>query len=297
MDIVMKQQDINAVLQQAAELRTNLGSAIDRSLLAHFSRLPLSSAAPALHSHNAGHGDDNEYDYLPIFASVAALEARSLASIRDALIVLEEQLECLQTLPDQRREEKKATLAELEESREILLRRLKQHRGGRELAVIEEAYSFVGEANEGEDKLLLRSYTMPARLIDTDVRHKIMGGVDVSIEDVRSYMDKHREKADKSGKRHDGSTRSRGLLGDLKSRLLSFLSRRLTKVSAKCLFAMAGAAAVLTLSNNVHGSNMRGRKHASSTVRQKGAACPENWAAIHSGGHRCVLTEPIREES
>ncbi|MCO5569988.1 hypothetical protein L7F22_023703 [Adiantum nelumboides] len=284
----MKEQDINGVLKEAAQLRANLCTAIDRSLLAHFSRLPLSSGA-----HIARHADDNEY-YLPVSASAAALEARSLASIRDALIVLEEQLECLQTLSDQQREEKEATLAELEESKEILLRRLKQHRG-RELAVIQEAYSFVGESNEVEDGLLVRSYTVPARL-DADVRHKIIG-VEVSIEDIRSYMNKHIEKPHKSGKRQDGSTRSGSLLSDLKSKLLSFLNRRLSKVSAKCLFAVAGAAAVLTLSNNVYGSNMRGRKHASSsTVRLKGTACPENWAAVQSGGQRCVLNELFKDE-
>ncbi|MCO5563214.1 hypothetical protein L7F22_016851 [Adiantum nelumboides] len=180
--------------------------------------------------------------------------------IRDALIVLEEQLECLQTLSDQQQEEKKVTLAELEESREILLRRLKQHRD-RELAVIQEAYSFVGESNEEEDGLLVRSYTMPARL-DADVRHKIIG-VEVSIEDIHSYMNKHIEKPHKSGKRQD----------------------------------VAGAAAVLTLLNNVYGSNMRGRKHASSsTVRLKGMACPENWAAVQSGGQRCALNELFKDE-
>eukprot|EP00250_Pteridium_aquilinum_P020551 c24859_g16_i1 orf=97-273(+) len=58
----MKQQDIEAVLTQAAELRANLCTAIDRSLHAHFHNLPISSTP----DEDENGGDDGEYDALPL---------------------------------------------------------------------------------------------------------------------------------------------------------------------------------------------------------------------------------------
>jgi hypothetical protein len=66
----------------------------------------------------------------------------------------------LQTVQQQQRTEKDSVLAELEESRRILLRRLKDHRG-REWEVVHEALAFAGEPVEDRDDLPLPPYPMP----------------------------------------------------------------------------------------------------------------------------------------
>lgn len=196
-------------------------------------------------------------------------------------------------MPDQQRAEKNATLAELEESRGILIRRLKQHQG-RELAVIKEALSFAGEPKEDDEFLLGRSYTLPGRALDMDWKHKTVGEDD---EDVLIGSRKKPHRTGKSLFSNDKHRPSRSLFNNLKSRLLTFLNRRLVRVSGKCMFAVAGAAAVLTLSNVAHRNNICGRKLASSNGRQRTVACPKNWTPVQSGGQRCMLMEPFKEES
>lgn len=66
----------------------------------------------------------------------------------------------LQTVQQQQRTEKDSSLAELEESRRILLRRLKDHRG-KEWEVVHEALAFAGEPVEDRDDLPLPPYPMP----------------------------------------------------------------------------------------------------------------------------------------
>lgn len=77
-------------------------------------------------------------------------ETRSLNAIRNALEVLENQLYFLHTLQLQQRADKDAALMRLEESRLMLLRRLREHRG-RELTVIQEALAFASDRDEAED--------------------------------------------------------------------------------------------------------------------------------------------------
>eukprot|EP00252_Welwitschia_mirabilis_P013322 TRINITY_DN29350_c0_g1_i1.p1 TRINITY_DN29350_c0_g1~~TRINITY_DN29350_c0_g1_i1.p1 ORF type:complete len:287 (+),score=49.35 TRINITY_DN29350_c0_g1_i1:305-1165(+) len=78
------------------------------------------------------------------------VETRSLNAIRSALEVLENQLYLLHTLQNQQRVEKEAALMRLEESRLMLLKKLKEHRG-RELSVIREAMAFASDKGEGEN--------------------------------------------------------------------------------------------------------------------------------------------------
>lgn len=85
------------------------------------------------------------------------IEVDSLINIRDALDSLEEQLACLQALQQQQRLERDATLAELDESRRILVKKLKDYRG-KDLEVIQEACAFAGEPVEQKDDILLPPY-------------------------------------------------------------------------------------------------------------------------------------------
>eukprot|EP01018_Ginkgo_biloba_P004321 Gb_29928 [translate_table: standard] len=77
-------------------------------------------------------------------------ETRSLNAIRNALEVLEDQLQFLHTLQLQQRAERDSSLIHLEESRLMLLRRLKEHRGT-QWNVIQEAFAFATDRDEADD--------------------------------------------------------------------------------------------------------------------------------------------------
>lgn len=249
----MDPHEMSVVISRAAELHANIDAAIDRSL----------NHTSWRHSRHTNSQD--------------LVEARSLASIRDALEVLEEQLACLQTLQRQQRAEKDATLAELEESKEIFIRRLKQHRG-REWKVISDALSFAGEPEPllEKDDLSFPPYPMqlatdPAAFAKLDVpissfarnlpahENVIFKHFDFTDEEVQSVQGIY-SGVDEGCEMMDGSEREEGstchkdgqrpfvangcLFRGLKNRLFRFFKGRIGKASGKAFLLLAGAAAV-----------------------------------------------------
>ncbi|KAH7422152.1 hypothetical protein KP509_13G093500, partial [Ceratopteris richardii] len=238
----MKKHAIGAVREQAAELRANLCAAINKSLLDHLSGSPTSPIVSDFQDIKSTNYVNmcNDLSVSPSIVSLA--ESRSLASIRDGLIVLEEQLECLQCLPDQEKEQRKATLAELEESRQIILRRLKHYRG-RKLAIIQDALSFVGKPNENDDYVSPKIYPRHAtRIVDADLRQKIMEGTRVGTPEVQIHTEKGGEKQHGSEKVQNArnGVGTYNLLNGLKRKILTFVNRRVVRASAKCLLTVAG---------------------------------------------------------
>eukprot|EP00850_Spirogloea_muscicola_P022966 SM000321S12199 [mRNA] locus=s321:72565:74140:+ [translate_table: standard] len=110
----MDSDEISVVLARATELHSRLSDAVERVVKTEF-RKQLDSSSE--------NGDD-----LPA-PKEAADEARSLSAIRDALEVLEEQLDQLSELQSYQRHAKDSALEELEGSRHILLQRLRAHSG------------------------------------------------------------------------------------------------------------------------------------------------------------------------
>ncbi|XP_038889022.1 plastid division protein PDV2-like [Benincasa hispida] len=84
-------------------------------------------------------------------------EAVRLLNICDALESLENQLSSLQALQQRQRYEKEVALSEIEQSRKILLDKLKKYKGG-DLEVIHEASVFVGETVQHNQDLMLPPY-------------------------------------------------------------------------------------------------------------------------------------------
>uniref|UniRef100_A0A6P4AUJ5 plastid division protein PDV2-like isoform X1 n=1 Tax=Ziziphus jujuba TaxID=326968 RepID=A0A6P4AUJ5_ZIZJJ len=84
-------------------------------------------------------------------------EAHRLLNICDALESLETQLSNLQNLQQQQLYERGVALAEIEQSRKMLLDKLMEYKG-EELAVINEASAFAGETVEHNNDLLLPPY-------------------------------------------------------------------------------------------------------------------------------------------
>ncbi|KAG0563312.1 hypothetical protein M758_8G020000 [Ceratodon purpureus] len=142
----MEPDDIGVVMSRASELHSSICDAIDRVTQSRFL------------GNGSLHVFGDEEDELP--GSSTEEEVRSLEGIRDALEVLETQLESLQSVQQQQRIRKDAALAELEESRRVLLLRLKEH-DGREMQVVEEAMTFAGEPVKKTDDLPLPPYLHP----------------------------------------------------------------------------------------------------------------------------------------
>eukprot|EP00262_Sarcandra_glabra_P005685 TRINITY_DN17452_c0_g1_i1.p1 TRINITY_DN17452_c0_g1~~TRINITY_DN17452_c0_g1_i1.p1 ORF type:complete len:281 (-),score=51.11 TRINITY_DN17452_c0_g1_i1:118-960(-) len=139
----MDGDEIGVVLSRASELRSKITICIDKATRHDKQELG------GHHGTIDGESDD---------------ESESLLNIRDALESLEKQLSSLQDLQQQQRYEREATLAEIDHSRTILLKKLKEYKG-EDLEVIHEVSSFAGETVERDDDLLLPPY--PTRLPDS----------------------------------------------------------------------------------------------------------------------------------
>eukprot|EP00850_Spirogloea_muscicola_P015846 SM000125S26051 [mRNA] locus=s125:39350:40925:- [translate_table: standard] len=141
----MDSDEISVVLARATELHSRLSDAVERVVKTEFRKQSDSSSE---------NGDD-----LPA-PKEAADEARSLSAIRDALEVLEEQLDQLSALQSHQRHAKDSALEELEGSRHILLQRLRAH-SGQEWEVVHETLAFAGEPVEDKQDLPLPPYEAP----------------------------------------------------------------------------------------------------------------------------------------
>lgn len=141
----MDVDEIAVVLSRASQLRSKINNCIDKA------------------TQRKNSEDENSHHLLEE-AEDEDDEAESLLNIRDALESLEEQLGSLQVLQQQQRYEREATLAEIDRSRRVLLKKLKEYKG-EDLEVIREATVFAGETVEHDDDLLLPPY--PSRLPDS----------------------------------------------------------------------------------------------------------------------------------
>ncbi|KAJ7519490.1 hypothetical protein O6H91_20G041100 [Diphasiastrum complanatum] len=214
--VEMDSDEIGVVLLKAAELHTKISDAIERSMKAEFlltvggggRTLGKGQEASAASEPERYRGEIIESDETSARAGAGGsegnVEARSLASVRDALEVLEEQLECLQTLQQQQRAERDAALAELEESRRILLKRLKNHHGN-EWEVVHEALAFAGEPVSESDELPLPPYPMPL-----DVHSPEFMGSPISIRGINVPI-KRLALADSQDEGPEGEIHSNGV--------------------------------------------------------------------------------------
>lgn len=172
MEMEMGGEEMEAVMERAWDLHDRISDAIHCLSKSHFihsirkkppSPLPPSFSALGNQKHGCRKQDQNAAEQhisngAPDPAQCADFlqeedlfaETRSLTSIRNALEVLENQLYFMHTLQLQQRADKDAALMRLEESRLMLLRRLREHRG-RELTVIQEALAFASDRDEAED--------------------------------------------------------------------------------------------------------------------------------------------------
>ncbi|KAL5704936.1 hypothetical protein ACHQM5_023292 [Ranunculus cassubicifolius] len=130
----MEGDEISVVISRVSELRLKINNCIHKD---------------TRKTDEGENGVDNENGSIE--------EAESLFSIRDALESLEEVLSSLQALQQQQRYEREATLAEIDHSRKVLLKKIKEYKGD-DLDVIHEVSAFASETVEHDDDLLLPPY-------------------------------------------------------------------------------------------------------------------------------------------
>ncbi|KAL6012435.1 hypothetical protein ACLOJK_002924 [Asimina triloba] len=177
----MEADRIGLVLARASELRSKINACIDRAASS-----PSQAGGDSRLLDRRGEADGSDTD---------DEESDSLFSIRDALETLEEQLGSLQVgcllkeliflgffggsdyatriaenvkpaldLLQKQRYFKEVSLSEIDCSRKILLKKLKEYKG-EDLEVIREATAFAGETVDHDDDLLLPPY--PSRFPDS----------------------------------------------------------------------------------------------------------------------------------
>lgn len=130
------------VLSQASKLHAKIDDAIER-VLNYDTEINGKKADPVVDGEQGRFANGGKSSGTQMGVD-GVKEARSLSSIRDALEILEDQLDCLQVLQEQQQADREAALLDLEESKRIFLERLRHHQG-KEKEVVEEALAFVGE--------------------------------------------------------------------------------------------------------------------------------------------------------
>jgi len=138
----MEEEGIGLVLAKATELRFKISNCIHKATTNSTNGLPEQEVTDK---------DEEEEE------EQEQEEMERLLNISDALESLENQLSSLQTLQLQQRYEREVALAEIENSRKMLLDKLKEYKG-EDLEVIHEASAFAGETVEHNNDLLLPPY-------------------------------------------------------------------------------------------------------------------------------------------
>nr|ABK22404.1 unknown [Picea sitchensis] len=146
----METDEIIMVLAQASKLHAKIEDAIER-VLQYDTEINGENAAPAADEAQGGCVNGGKFSQSEMGVD-GAMEARSLSSIRDALEVLEDQLDCFQILLQQQQADREAALSDLGESKRIFLGRLRRYQG-REREVVDEALAFAGEPTVENDSL------------------------------------------------------------------------------------------------------------------------------------------------
>lgn len=153
----MEEEGIGMVLVRAMELRSKITNCIDKATSPRKQRQPNKGSEPEYEANGGKERSGSQMDGTDPEVEEDDEEAESLLNIRDALETLESQLSSLQALQQQQRYEREAALAEIDYSRKMLVKKLKEYKG-EDLEVIHEASAFASESVEPNNDLLLPPY-------------------------------------------------------------------------------------------------------------------------------------------
>ncbi|KAJ7945985.1 plastid division protein PDV2-like [Quillaja saponaria] len=292
----MEDDGIGLVLARATELRLKISNCIHKAT----SRLD-----PPSNGHLAAEEADGNQD--SSFRSRIEMndtedeenedEEERLLNICDALESLETQLSSLQTLQQQQWYEKEVALAEIENSRKMLLDKLKEYEG-KELEVIHEASTFAAETVEDNNDLLLPPY--PSRppysmclgngyVSQTPPTHKPVRNGLISIEPIPE-TDKTHNESEKNLVQTDSKESRRGLGFFVSS-------------AAKTVLTLVGLVSILSSSGfgpnfvkrGTH-FNVLGMLQRSETEKERSTIqCPPGkMEVVENGETRCIVKERVQ---
>ncbi|XP_054787042.1 plastid division protein PDV2 [Prosopis cineraria] len=271
----MEGEGIGLVLARATELRLKIGNCIHRA--SPTLRSPsngLLSAEPPEGNEELNDAEDDDDDE----------EAERLLNICDALESLENQLSSLQVLQHQQQYEREVALAEIEQSRKMLIDKLKEYKG-KGLEVIQEASAFASETVEHNNDLLLPPY--PSRPPYTMMHNSVCNGlipIDPEVQARKSLSEKEQNHV------QDGVKNARKGLG-------FFVTS-----AAKTVFTVVGVVSILSLSGfgpnlGKLGTNFNilGLLHQpeSEDERSKTRCPPGRIPVVENGEVRCVVKERV----
>ncbi|CAI8618504.1 unnamed protein product [Vicia faba] len=271
----MEEEGIGLVLARATELRFKISNCVHHN----------SKSSP-----NALDDDEEDDDDA----------TDKLLNICDALEALETQLSSLQVLQQQQRYEREIALAEIENSRKMLINKLKEYKG-KDLEVIHEASTFASETVEPNNDLLLPPYpNRPPYSMSLDkeylsqnpsVNKSGRNGL-VTLDNVIEAKKNPNEKVQNHVE--DGGNSSRKGLW------------RFITSSARTMLTVVGVVSILSLSGfgpnlqktrfNVQGRHHRlENKNKRSTTENKAARlCPPGRVLVMENGEaRCLVKERV----
>ncbi|KAF5745644.1 hypothetical protein HS088_TW07G01236 [Tripterygium wilfordii] len=157
----MEEERIGVVLAKAVELRLKISNCIPKAITPSKQKTQQGEDAGEEEEESIYvNGDQNPFQNSPETEEDDE-EAERLLDIRDALESLENQLSRLQALQHQQHYESEVALSEIENSRGMLLDKLKEYKG-EGLEVLREASEFAGETVKYDNDLLLPPYPIRA---------------------------------------------------------------------------------------------------------------------------------------
>ncbi|KAI3914420.1 hypothetical protein MKW92_053211 [Papaver armeniacum] len=273
----MEGDEIGIVLGRASELRLKIRKCVDNATTRRTNK-------------NQEEIEDN-------FGGGGFAGTESLLNITDALESLEEQLTSFQALQQQQRYEKEAALAQIDHSREILLNKLNEYKGG-DLEVIREITSFASETVEHNADLVHPPYGSriphplslgngyPSNVPST--RTNALNGV-ISLNAIH-----HTKKPNKLDKKQSQSSVKNSPTG-LRLMFNMAVKTVLTLVSVASVLTFAGFEPSLRKRNTV-GKVMYSSQNSAAEeekIKPTGHCPPGKVMVMENGKPRCIVKERV----
>ncbi|KAI9127858.1 hypothetical protein K1719_000851 [Acacia pycnantha] len=271
----MEDEGIGVVLARATELRLKISNCIHRaSPTAHSAPNGSLTTEPSDENQEVNDAEDDDNDE----------ETERLLNICDALESLENQLSSLQVLQHQQQYEREVAISEIEQSRKLLIDKLKEYKG-KELEVIQEASTFVSETVEHNNDLLLPPY--PSRPPYTMMHNSVGNGFipnDPKLQSRKSLSEKEQNHV------QDGVKNARKGLGYF---VTTAAKTALTVVGVVYIISLSGFGPNLgKIGTNF---NIQGLLHRpeSEDERSKTRCPPGRIPVVENGEVRCVVKERV----
>ncbi|KAF5448755.1 hypothetical protein F2P56_029260 [Juglans regia] len=286
----MEEEGIGLVLARATELRFKISNCIHKAT-------STPSHGPEQEDGNKQGGEGQEEEEEEEEAEEEEMER--LLNISDALQSLETQLSSLQTLQQQQRYEREVALAEIENSRKMLLDKLKEYKG-KDLEVIHEASAFACETVEHNNDLQLPPYPSRPPKNSLHLENGYLTQYPSTCKPVRNgtITSDPTNEAKKSISELEKSQKQTGTGSQGSRKGLGFF----ISAASKTVITLVGVVSVLSMSG--FGPNFAKKedifkvlglsRQPAADERRSGAQCPPGKVlVVENGEARCLVKERV----